>query len=459
MEETRLRTLREELSAQITVHAAACAPVRRMPAELLTAIFTYMTEAMDEFKIALVLEQGVSRVSQMWRYAAEGVAPAWTHVRVTTPSRSGRSLPSFPSVVRQQIHRHRACAPHLPLHLAADLDDPTLFLSLRQLFPLMGEIPDAWQTVNLSFEGLDTSFQADTHLPNVVAASMECRHIRRSTDFRFLSCLPNLRTLDIVVSGHEHFGFWDQDEIDLDPVNLMLPDFRSLATLSLCSHPETDILSEPLRETLDKYAATLEHLTLLCLGHMSLPAHLPSVILQRLHTMHLQGAACDCISNLSLPVLRELTMVDGDLTRVRSHPAHVLTHLVELTLVRMKLDDDGIITQDITQLWDLTNNVKDLTVREDGKRQQGRGAMNMRAIVLQLTQTKPPGEGGGPVSLPNLDSLTCLTDGHVLHGNCGAAFAGLIGVRGGISVVTDMDIADLDAAMYRKVINSGGIVR
>ncbi|TRM59708.1 hypothetical protein BD626DRAFT_572386 [Schizophyllum amplum] len=459
MEDTGSRALRDQLLAQITVHAAACAPVRRMPVELLTATFNHMTEGMDVFDIALALEQGVSRVSRVWRCAADGVIAAWTHVRVKAPRPPALWHLDFHDVFRQQIRRHRACAPGLPLHLAADLNEPLLFFGLRHLFPMMGETAHAWETLTIAMEGTNASFQADTHLPNVVAATVDCRHIRRSTAFLFLSCMPNLRTLAIEVSGSHNLTFWSLHRSNPDPVNLMLPDLLSLSKLSLSSHPATCILSEPLRATLAKYAATLEHLSLLCLGDVSLPAHLPPVTLQRLHTLCLQGAACECLSKLSLPALRDLNMVDGDLTRVRSHPTHALPHLVELALVRMKLDVDGMITQDVAQLFDLTSNVTHLMVSDDAKRQPDRCEMNMRGILSQLTQTKPPGEGGGQVSLPNLQTFICFTEGDVLHGDCGAAFAGLFRVRGGISVVTDMDIAGLDGAMYRKVINSAGVVR
>ncbi|KAI5831743.1 hypothetical protein K523DRAFT_414787 [Schizophyllum commune Tattone D] len=194
----RLHGLRKRVLTQLDVHKSITSPVRRLPLELLSEVFTMLyDEEMESWDKAYIAIYILSRVCSTWRALVRGTPRLWVEI---------------PTLVRKP--RDRYC-PHIH-HLADHIS-------------LSGSLPLRLSHHEPADDGLLERFLLELrpHLPRIAYLDIDgtCHYLAIK---RGLLDLPNLVEATLVLNGAPHPGALD-----------FLLSARKLGTIELF-HSNTD---------------------------------------------------------------------------------------------------------------------------------------------------------------------------------------------------------------------------
>ncbi|KAL1686713.1 hypothetical protein GGG16DRAFT_63727 [Schizophyllum commune] len=285
----RLTALHEQISHQLKITRSTLAPIRRLPAELLSEIFIHFVETSETRNDPLLITTTLARVCCHWRSIAWNTARLWSHIQATYDHLS----PSLTAIIARSS-KQASLTTSTPLVLTAEETrqgpEPTL---LRQLLGHLGSHTARLRTI--TYRGRCPSFTEDDNWDfsalQTIDLSMTLPRPRASLTFlRSASALKQLI-----------LRFWPespaQDMVSLHFVTFPMLEYLEMRIDTFPSPTILALLSAHRRTLLD---ATIE------LGHFErwTPSTLPEMA--RLRSISLGDEGHRVLRCINAPVLQDV---------------------------------------------------------------------------------------------------------------------------------------------------------
>ncbi|KAL1703640.1 hypothetical protein EV121DRAFT_207492 [Schizophyllum commune] len=298
---------RDRILAQLDIHRAILAPIRRLPKELLIDIFFRLAEE-SPFR-TLYVAVSLARVCAVWRAVAHGLSKLWSKLVV-------KSMNDFDQYC--ELYLPITKKPHLP---GLRCDDPAL---LKRLWDGIEPHASCWRSITI-----ESQFSMLSDLQVLYMENLE----RLVIDAYGAPISPEVSALDFVVAPRLHHVGLTLDALQSER-QLHIPVARALTSLEITTDsPFPVTLAIPL---LQACADTLDSLILRIRYPLegpegSYPTNTPHAFaLKALGFLSLVDPACALLNHITAPLIEVLILsnvpaygtrsLHGFLTRSQDSP-------------------------------------------------------------------------------------------------------------------------------------------
>lgn len=285
----RLHILREEVNTQLRVARSMLAPVRRLPTEILSEVFTLAVCSHPPHKRAFPARD-VAAVCTIWRETARATRNLWTCVDFTMAT---------PASLEKLLNMHAELSNGLLLHVYQP-PDVTASARLQHLLALPKEHTMRWGQICLHFEEAPRPPYATPDLASLVRADLVVSGDDASQALHFLYHARALQSLFLHLAPNRI------------PSHIFMPSLPRLTKLCLVNH-HLFSSEEYIIPILQGCAASLQRLVLSHRGKRNTtnsPAGGQPILFPALLAVDLRYDAPCILPHMDTPVLETIIIRD-----------------------------------------------------------------------------------------------------------------------------------------------------